>query len=59
MTKLILQVGQATYRVVDISFRLSSGLLLIIILLNAAKYNESLFNIDTIDRAALMVCRQH
>ena len=22
-------------------------------------YSESLFNIDTIDRAALMVCRQH
>ena len=33
------------------------------ILLNAAKYNESLFNIkyniDTINKATLMVCRQH
>ena len=36
-------------------------LLLLLILLNAAKYSESLFNIDNIDRAAtaVIVCRQH
>ena len=31
-------------------------LVLLIILINAAKYNESLFNMDTTDRTALMVC---
>ena len=31
----------------------------IIRLLNAAEYNVPLLNIDTIDRVALMVCRQH
>ena len=33
--------------------------LLLIRLLNAAEYNVPLLNIDTIDRAALMFCRQH
>ena len=33
--------------------------LLLIRFLNAAEYNVPLLNIDTIDRAALMVCRQH
>ena len=34
-------------------------LLLLIGILNAVEYNVPLLNIDTIDRATLMVCRQH